>query len=151
MGQRKDATGTTERETNENQEYGFVVFKMAATADEVQRNRPHTLMGRVVSTSQAIPREWKDNPEAKIRSKTLYITIIHGPQVGRKEDISDVDLEEYFSRYGKVTGVSQERKTDGGKKKGSGYIEFSDEDPVDRAVLVGVHNAKTACSRLRGA
>ena len=27
--------------------------------------------------------------------------------------------------------------------RGSGYIEFSDEDPVDRAVLVGVHNIKS--------
>ena len=124
---------------------------MAAMADEVQRNRPHTIMGRVVSTSQAIPREWKDNPEAKMRSKTLYIARIHGPQVGRKEDISDADLEEYFSRYGKVTRVSQERETDGGEKKGSGYIEFSNENPVDRAVLVGVHNVRRLCSRLRGA
>ena len=28
--------------------------------------------------------------------------------------------------------------------RGSGYIEFSDEDPVDGAVLVGVHNIKSA-------
>ena len=28
--------------------------------------------------------------------------------------------------------------------KGLGYIKFSDEDPRDRAVLVGVHNTKTA-------
>ena len=41
----------------------------AATTDEVQRARPHTLMVRVVSTRRAVPREWKDNPEAKMRSK----------------------------------------------------------------------------------
>ena len=104
----------------------------------------HTLMGRVVSTRRAVPREWKDNPEAKMRSKKLYIARIYGPQVGRKEDVSEADLEEYFSRYGEVIGVSQEKEIDGGKKKGSGYIEFSDEDPVDRAVLVGVHNVQKA-------
>ena len=43
-----------------------------------------------------------------------------------------------------MTGVSQERKTDGERKKGSDYIKFRDEDPVDRAVLVGVHNVQTA-------
>ena len=48
---------TTEKETNENKEYGFVVFRAAATADEVQRARPHTLMGRVVSTKRVVPRE----------------------------------------------------------------------------------------------
>ena len=36
--------------------------------------------------------------------------------------------------------MSQERETNSGKKKGSGYIEFSDKDPVDRAVLIGFHN-----------
>ena len=36
---------TTEKKTNKNQEYGFVVFKTAATADEVQRARSHTLRG----------------------------------------------------------------------------------------------------------
>ena len=40
--------------------------------------------------------------------------------------------------------MSRETEIDGGKKKGSGYIEFSDEDPVDRAVLVGVHNVQKA-------
>ena len=47
----------------------------------------------------------------------------------RGEDTSDTDLEEYFGKHGKVVGVSQERATNSGKKKGSGYIEFSDKDP----------------------
>ena len=36
--------------------------------------------------------------------------------------------------------MSQERE------KGSGYVEFSDKDPVDGAVLVRVHKIKTAVS-----
>ena len=121
-----------------------MVFKTVATADEVQRARPHTLMGRAVNTRRAVPREWKSNPEANMRSKKLYIASIYGPQVGRKEDISDADIKKYFSRYGEVVGVSQERERNGKKKKGSGYVEFSNEDPVDRAILVGVHNIQTA-------
>ena len=58
--------------------------------------------------------------------------------------MSQTQIEEYFSRYGEMVGVSQEREIDGGKKNGSGYIKFSDEDPVDRAILVGVHNIQTA-------
>ena len=46
---------TTKKETNKSQEYGFVVFKTAATADEVQRAKPHSLMGRVVSPRRAVP------------------------------------------------------------------------------------------------
>ena len=37
-----------------------------------------------------------------------------------------------------MISVSQEME------KGSGYIEFGDEDPVDQAMLVGVHHVKTA-------
>ena len=133
-----------EKETYENHGYGFVVFQTAATADEVQKNRPHIIMGRAVSTRRAVPWEWKDHPGARMRSKKVYIARVHGPQDGQKEDITDADLEEYYSRHGDINGVFQEKETDGGKKKGSVYIEFSDEDPVDRAVLVGVHNVKKA-------
>ena len=41
---------TTGKETNKNKDYSFVVFRTAATAEKVQRARPHTLMGQVVST-----------------------------------------------------------------------------------------------------
>ena len=34
------------KETNKCKGYGFVAFRAAATADEVQRTRPHTLMVR---------------------------------------------------------------------------------------------------------
>ena len=93
--------------------------------------------------------EGKGNPEAEMRSKKLYITSIHGPKLGLNKDTSDSDLEEYFGKYSKVVGVSQEREMGSGNKKGSGYIEFSDEDPVDRAVLVGVQNIKTAVLKVK--
>lgn len=35
-----------EKETYKNHGYRFMVFQTAATADEVQKTRPHTLMGR---------------------------------------------------------------------------------------------------------
>ena len=54
--------------------------------------------------------------------------------------ITNADLEEYFSRCWEIIGVSREKE----KKKGSIYIEFSNEDPVDPVVLVGVQNVKKA-------
>ena len=62
-----------------------MVFQTAAMADEVQKNRPHTLMGRVVTTRRAVPMEWKNHPEARMRSKKLYIARIYRPQDGQKE------------------------------------------------------------------
>ena len=46
-------------------------------------------------------------------------------------------MEDYFGKYGTVIRVSQV------KDKGSGYIEFDDEDPGDRATLVGIHHLET--------
>ena len=47
-----------------------------------------------------------------MRSKKRYLASIHGPKVGRNEDISNPDLEEYFGRYGEMVGVFQEREMD---------------------------------------
>ena len=59
-------------------------------------------------------------------------------------------LQEVIARARKHVWISKD--TQRAKKllrgeaepKGLGYIKFSDEDPGDRAVLVGVHNTKTA-------
>ena len=53
------------KETNQCKGYSFVVFRAAATADEVQRTRPQTLMDRVVDTKNVVPKEWLGNPETK--------------------------------------------------------------------------------------
>ena len=121
------------KDINKYEGYGFVIFKAAATTDEVQRTRPHTIMGRVVRTRREVPEE-----EEKMKNKKLCFARVHGPQFGPHKDTSNSDLEDYFSKYGTVISVSQERE------KGSGYIEFGDNDPVDWAVLVGLHYVKTA-------
>ena len=113
-----------------------MVFREAAAADEVRRTRPHTIMGRVARTRQKMPEEG-GNPEAD-RSKKVCFARVHRPRFGPNQDTLDSDLEEYFGNYDKVISVSQEREKD------SGYIKFDDEDPMDRAMLVGKHHIKTA-------
>ena len=44
------------KETNQCKGYSFVVFRAAATADEVQRTRPHTLVDQVVDTKRGVPK-----------------------------------------------------------------------------------------------
>ena len=58
-------------------------------------------------------------------SKKLYIASIYRSKVGRNKDTSDADLEEYFGKYGKVVGVSQEMEMGGGKKKAGEWIEVN--------------------------
>merc|ERR1712080_453487 len=52
---------------------------------------------------------------------------------------TDNDLEQYFSQFGTVTSIDQKVWPDTGKKRGYGYIEFDDEDAVDKIVLLGIH------------
>ena len=70
---------TIRKESNKYEDYGFVVFRAAATEDELWRTRPHTIMGRMVKTRRAVPEEWKGNPEAETRSKKICIARVHGP------------------------------------------------------------------------
>jgi len=62
-----------------------------------------------------------------------------GGHSGLTDDVTDNDLETYFNQYGTCTSIDQKVWPDSGKKRGYGYIEFDDEDAVDKIVLVGIH------------
>jgi heterogeneous nuclear ribonucleoprotein A1/A3 len=55
------------------------------------------------------------------------------------DNTSDEDLERYFAAYGTVTKVNQLMWPDTKKKRGYGYIEFTDTDAVDKVVLSKIH------------
>ena len=138
--------------------YGFVTYRLSEAVDAIQESRPHTLLDREVDTRRAVPRELAGNPESELRSKKLYVTGLHGPKSGLNENISDADLSKYFGQFGAVLSVSQKLhsatapQTDPskvGKKTGYGYIEFADEDPVDKLVLIGVIQLKGAVLEAR--
>ena len=138
--------------------YGFVTYRQSEAVDAIQSSRPHTLLDREVDTRRAVPRELAGNPESELRSKKLYITGLRGPKSGLNENISDADLKEYFGQFGEVLSVSQKLHSATapqmdpskvGKKTGYGYIEFADEDPVDKLVLIGVIQLKGAVLEAR--
>jgi heterogeneous nuclear ribonucleoprotein A1/A3 len=58
---------------------------------------------------------------------------------GLGDNTSDEDLERYFAAYGTVTKVNQLMWPDTKKKRGYGYIEFTDTDAVDKVVLSKIH------------
>lgn len=51
---------------------------------------------------------------------------------GFKQNIEEEDLREYFASYGNIVSVSLVTEKDTGKKRGFGFVEFDDYDPVDR-------------------
>ena len=80
-----------------------------------------------VETKRATPREEFGKPEAGQTVKKIFIG-------GLKDDHEDEDLRQYFSQFGNVTTVTRLTEKDTGKKRGFGFVEFDDYDPVDKTI-----------------
>jgi len=117
--------------------FGFVEYATLAEVDACQAARPHKLDGKTVETKRATPREESANSG-----------LAHGQSVsklfvgGIKEEIEEEDMREFFSEFGTITDLVRMKDKDTGKKKGFGFVEFNDYDPVDKLVLTAPHKIK---------
>jgi len=116
--------------------FGFVVFEKAQDLDVCQEARPHKLDNKQIDTKRATPASAAGRPEAMVSVKRIFIAGL------KDEDVSDTDIEEYFSQFGLVTNVEQMLWNDTGKKRGFGFVEFKDSDIVDKVCLLGGHEVK---------
>jgi len=117
--------------------FGFVEYSSLAEVDACQNARPHKLDGKTVETKRATPREESGGSG-----------LAHGQSVsklfvgGIKEEIEEEDMRDFFSEFGTITDLVRMKDKETGRKKGFGFVEFNDYDPVDKLVLTAPHKIK---------
>jgi len=122
-------------DTGRSRGFAFLTFEKAFMVDDCQSSRPHELGGKVLEVKRAAPKANSRDPEALANVKKLWVG-------GFDENMTDEDIKDYFSDFGHVLTVDQVKWHDSGKKRGFGFVEFDDHDPVDKIVLKGGHFIK---------
>lgn len=105
---------------------------MFLQVDKAMKARPHLIDGKTVDPKRAVPREASQKNEANISTKRLYVS-------GVRDEHTEDDFKNYFSKYGTVEKVEIIKDKATGKYRGFAFISFDDYDPVDKCCLERQH------------
>jgi heterogeneous nuclear ribonucleoprotein A1/A3 len=123
------------RDTKRSRGFGFVTYATLEQVDECQKHRPHTIEDTKVETKRATPREEVGRGGDSSSGQTVKKVFLGG----LKDGVSDDDIRDYMTQFGSVLQVEQMTDKSTGRKRGFGFVEFDDYDPVDKLMLKSNH------------
>jgi len=113
-------------ETGRSRGFGFITFQDPSNVDLVLQNTPHILDSRTIDPKPCNPRA------GMVRTTRRNLNGYKVFLGGLPSNLTETDLRNFFSQYGKVTEVvimyDQEKK----KSRGFGFLTFESEESVDR-------------------
>uniref|UniRef100_A0AC34GVJ2 RRM domain-containing protein n=1 Tax=Panagrolaimus sp. ES5 TaxID=591445 RepID=A0AC34GVJ2_9BILA len=118
--------------TRRSRGFGFVTFTSMDEIDKAMNARPHVIHDKTIDPKRAVPREASQKNEANMSTKRLYVS-------GVRDDHTEKDFEDYFSKYGGIEKVEIIKDKSTGKYRGFAFISFDDYDPVDKCCLERQH------------
>lgn len=111
-----------------------IVAQEASTVDRIQRERPHTVQGKEVTTKRALLQ--KDKKVGYMNTNSVYIGhpfsfSFKTGSGGLTNAITEDQIKDCFSWYGRVNDVSRDEQNFGGA-----YVNFQDKDAADKVALL---------------
>lgn len=108
--------------------YGFVHFESEEAAlKSIEKVNGMLLNGKIVYVGKFIP---KQDREKQVGDRSKLFTNVYVKNIG---SMTDEDLKNLFSKYGKITSCVVMKNSDG-ISKGFGFVSFEDPKSADVAV-----------------
>ncbi|SPP87845.1 blast:Heterogeneous nuclear ribonucleoprotein 87F [Drosophila guanche] len=125
-----DAVVMRDPVSNHSRGFGFVTFVDPGSVDNVQSTKPHVIDYKTVETKPALPRLEFNKPPGRVGDQTNKIFL-----GGLKDCHDESVIREYFSKFGDIMSVKLLVDKDTGRKRGFGFLEYTDIDSAERALV----------------
>jgi len=117
-----------------------VSFEDPASAEKALAEPSLSLDGRRLELKAAIPRGLVGSIEAERALKPRKIFV-----AGLNELVSEADLRDHFSQYGRISEAVIQKDRSSGTSRGFGFVTFDDPDSVDRVLVKGSQRLGDKC------